>query len=290
MSDVTRGADGTSRARAATIATALRHLGVPGVVLLAFCLVAVFPGLLSPHPVGECLLSRSLQGPSLSHPFGTDLQGCDYFTRTLYGAQTSMLIGASVTFGAMVIAAVLGTAAAWFGGWKGSTITRFADALFAIPILLSALIVFGVTEERTMFQVIVVLTLFAWPPMVRLVRGAVVERLTYEHVTAAFALGASPLYVLRKHVLPHSLRPMVVFALPYSATIISMEAVLSYVGAGLQLPNISWGLMLTGLGTRLGVSLRVASAPHLLIPGIALSLLVWSLVQVGNRSRAHLHV
>lgn len=90
--------------------------------------------------------------------------------------------------------------------------------------------------------------------------------------------------MIRRHLVPFSLRPMIVFALPYMATVISLEAILSFVGAGLQLPNVSWGLMLANLGSRL-VALRVADAPHLVIPGIALSLLVWSLVEVGNRVR-----
>lgn len=265
----------------------LRTLGASGVVLAVFVVAALFPAQLAPHPVGECLLSRSLQAPSWTHPFGTDLQGCDYLTRTLYGARTSLVIGGAVTVGAMVIATVVGTLAAWSGRWIDGALTRLTDALFAIPILLTTLMVFGLTQRRTTFQVIVVLTLFAWPPMVRLVRAAVMERLAYEHVQAAHALGAGSLYVLRRHVLPYAIRPLVVFALPYSATIISLEAVLSYVGAGLQLPNVSWGLMLAGLGSQLGgVGLRVARAPHLFVPGVALILLIWALVQTGARLRS----
>lgn len=83
------------------------------------------------------------------------------------------------------------------------------------------------------------------------------------------------------------MRATVTFALPYAATIISLEAILSFMGAGLQLPAISWGLMLANLGTRLqGVSLRFAGAPHLIIPGIVLSLLVWALLRAGTRLRA----
>ncbi|MBY5163750.1 ABC transporter permease [Salsipaludibacter albus] len=264
--------------------TTLRSLGGPGIIVAVFVLVAIWPGLLAPHPVNACFLSDSLQPPSLSHPFGTDLMGCDYLTRTLYGARTSMVIGAGVVLGAGLIASVLGTVAGWYGGWVDALVSRSADVLFSIPIILTALVLFGITEERTVLQIVLVLTLFAWPPMLRLVRGAVREQRNEEHVLAARALGAKSGYIMRRHVIMHSIRPMVVFALPYMATIISLEAILSFLGVGLQLPNISWGLMLANLGSRL-VSLRFAGAPHLIIPGIVLSLLVWSLVQIGARVR-----
>lgn len=259
-------------------------LGGPGLVLMGFLVVAVAPALFTPYELTPCLLSESLQTPSLQHPFGTDLFGCDYYTRTLYGARTSMLIGGVVIAGSMVIATLLGAVAAWSGGWVDQCISRSADVLFAVPIVFTALVLFGLTDERTMLQVIVVLTLFAWPPMVRVVRGAVRERMQEEHVLAAMAQGARSRYVIRRHLLPFAMRPMAVFALPYMATIISLEAILSFVGAGLQLPNVSWGLMLANLGSRL-VGLRVADAPHPVIPGVALSLLVWALVEVGNRFR-----
>lgn len=147
------------------------------------------PALFTPYGLSPCLLSDSLQGPSLRHPFGMDLFGCDYYTRTLHGARTSMLIGGTVIAGAMAIATLLGTVAAWSGGWMDQLISRGADVLFVIPIIFTALVLFGLTDERAVLQVIVVLTLFAWPPMVRLVRAAVRERLQEEHVVAAQALG-----------------------------------------------------------------------------------------------------
>lgn len=259
-------------------------IGGPGIVLLVFLAIAVWPDVLAPHDLQPCVLGDSLEGPSRAHLFGTDLYGCDYLTQLLFGARTSMVIGGAVIAGAMAIATVLGTIAAWAGGWVDQLISRVADVLFAIPIVFTALVIFGITEERTLLQVVVVLTLFAWPPMVRLVRGAVRERLHTEHVLAARALGARPRYVIRRHLVPFSLRPMIVFALPYAATVISLEAILSFLGVALQLPAVSWGLMLANLGSRL-VSSRVAGAPHLVIPGIALSLLVWALVEVGARIR-----
>ena len=267
------------------VLASVRALGVPGLVVAGFVFIALFPGALTPWDVNECILGRSLETPTWQHPFGFDLFGCDYWTRTLYGARTSMLIGGAVLAGSMAIATFLGAIAGWSGGIVDTVITRSTDAIFAIPIILSALVVFGLTEERTIWQVIGVLTMFAWPPMVRLVRGAVQERVGYQHVEAARAMGASSAYVLRRHVIPHSLRPMLVFAMPYMATIVSLEAVLSFIGAGLQLPAVSWGLMLARLGSQLRVSLRFAEAPHLILPGFVLSLLIWALVRSGERLR-----
>lgn len=261
----------------------LRRLGAPGVVLLAFIAMAAFPGLLSTQPLDPCLLSNSLLAPSATHPFGTDLQGCDYMAKTMHGARTSIVIGLGVVAASAVVATLLGGLAGWYDGWIDTTISRFADIMFSIPALLGALFFLSLFDDRSITLVMFVLTLFSWPPMVRLVRGAVRERRTYEHVEAAQVLGAGPGYLLRRHVLPHSLRPMLVFAGPYAATIVSAEAILSFVGAGLQLPANSWGLMLADLEGRFGN--RLVDDPHLYIPGILLSLLVWSLVRIGSRLR-----
>ncbi len=262
----------------------LRALGAPGLVLLAFLLIAAVPQLLSP-PLDPCLLSNSLLPPSLSHPLGTDLQGCDYMARTFDAARTSLLIGFGVAAASAFVATVLGSAGGWYGGLVDSAVTRVADILFSVPALLGALVVLSLLDDRSVWNVMLVLTVFSWPPMVRLVRGAVRERATYAHVQAALAMGAKPFYVLRRHVVPHSLRPMLVFLGPYAATLISAEAVLSFVGAGLQQPTNSWGLMLADLDGRFGN--RLVTHPYLYAPGIMLSLLVWALVRISARFRTH---
>ncbi len=256
---------------------------MPGIVLLVFILGAVFSDVISPHPWDECFLRRSLQGPSATHWFGTDLQGCDQFTRLLLGARTSLVVAASVIAGGIAIGLGVGTLAAWRGGWVDAVLSRLTDVLFAIPVILTALLLFGITEERSLLQVVVVLTLFSWPPMARVVRTSTLDVLTREHIDAARVLGASPLRIIRLDIFPEVLGPLLTFALPYAGTIMALEAVLSFVGAGLQLPNVSWGLMLAGLGGQLGVGPRVARAPHLVAPAIALALLVWALIGVGAR-------
>lgn len=263
--------------------------GLPGAILAVLVLSAVFADLLAPHPLRDCFLSRSFQGPSLTHPLGTDLQGCDLLTRTMHGARTSLLIAGVVSVGAATIATVVGTLSAWRGGWLDAVLSRSTDALFAIPPLLTALVLFGITRERTLGQVIAILTVTTWPPLVRIVRASVVEVLEREHVQAAWALGAGPWRVLRHHVLPHVVQPLLVYALPFAASVVSLEAVLSFVGAGLQLPTVSWGLMLSNLGGRLGVGLRVVQAPHLLAPGVALSLLVYALLGLSRRIHRDAH-
>lgn len=242
---------------------------------------ATFADAVAGHDVERCLLARSLEPPSTRHLLGTDLQGCDLLARLLHGARSSLVIAAAVTLGAGAIGLLVGAWAAWAGGWVDAVVSRVTDTMFAIPVILTALLVFGITGERSLGQVVLVLTAFSWPPLARVARAAVVERLTHEYVDAARALGAGPWRILRREVLPGVVGQLAPFALPYAGSVVTLEAVLSFVGAGLQLPNVSWGLMLAGLGGQLGIGPRVARAPHLVAPAVALTILVWSLVDLG---------
>jgi oligopeptide transport system permease protein len=188
-----------------------------------------------------------------------------------------------VLAGAMLIALVLGALAGWYGGWIDAMVSSASDIVFSIPALLGALVILSITGERTMFNVILLLTLFSWPPMVRIVRAVVQTQAQVEHAEASRAQGAANRYTLRRHVLPYSLRPLFVFGAPYTATIISAEAVLSFVGAGLQEPINSWGLMLADAQGRFTEGVE---AFHLLAPAVPLTLLVWALLRVSTRLRA----
>ena len=249
---------------------------LPSLVLLAVVLMAVAPGLFTDGDPERCDLSRSLDGPSAAHPFGFSVFGCDYWTDTVYAARTSVTIAVVTVVGTVLIAVVLGSAAGYFRGWVDAVVSRVTDVWTAMPLLLGAVVVLSALQRRGVASVSVVLVLFGWPAMVRLQRASVLAVAAQDYVVAARALGASPLRVLRRHVLPNALRPLLAYASAYGGLVIGVEATLTFVGVGLQQPVLSWGLLLFQAQTRL------SQAPHLIVPAAFLVLSVGSLVLLGQ--------
>ena len=242
--------------------------------------VALLPGLFTDADPRDCSLSQSLGGPSAAHPFGFDLQGCDYLAKTVYGARTSLAITVAVVAGTTLIALVVGSLAGFVGGRTDTVLTRLTDVWSGIPLLLGGLIVLSGTDERGPLQVSLVLTLFGWPAMVRVLRASVLETRQRDFVTAARALGARSSRLLLVHVLPHSVRPLIVSASAYAGFIVAAEATLTFAGVGLARPTESWGIQL------FEAQARVAVAPHLLVfPALFLVAAVIGFVLLGEGLR-----
>ncbi len=249
-------------------------------LLGVLAVVALFPGLFTDADPRECSLSRSLGTPSAEHLFGFDLQGCDYLAKTVYGARTSLGITVAVVLGTTLIALVLGSLAGYVGGRTDTVLTRLTDVWSGIPLLLGGLLVLSGTDDRGPLQVSLVLVLFGWPAMVRVLRASVLEARQQDFVTAARALGAGPGRVLLKHVLPHSIRPLIVSASAYAGFIVAAEATLTFAGVGLRRPTESWGIQL------FEAQARVAVAPHLLVfPAVFLVTAVVGFVLLGEGLR-----
>lgn len=137
------------------------------VLLIAlFATMAIWPQLFTDLGPRACELSRSTELPSADHWFGFDRQGCDYFTRVVYGARASIAVGLLVTLGAFVIAVTLGTLAGYYGGLIDSLLARFADIWFGIPLVLGAIVLLTAVENRGVTQVASVLIVLSWPPMI----------------------------------------------------------------------------------------------------------------------------
>lgn len=269
-------------------------------IILLFSAMAVFPQFFvdlvngaDPHAAN---LSNSLDRPSAAHPFGFDLQGRDYLARVVHGARVSMTIGVIVVGGAALIALVVGSIAGFFGRATDAVLSRVTDVFFAIPTVLAGLVfltaldgemsLLGVTfnwnsfDQSKIIRVILVLVLFGWPTMMRIARSAVIGEKEKEYVTAARALGASNTRIIARHILPNAIAPVIVYATIFTGIIIAAEATLSFLGVGLQLPAISWGLMVSGAQD------RVLQAPHLLLfPGLFLSLTVFGFILMGDALR-----
>jgi ABC-type dipeptide/oligopeptide/nickel transport system permease subunit len=254
---------------------------ISAILILVLITVALLPGVFAAgKDPRACNLSNSLLSPSGEHWFGTDLQGCDYYARTIYGTRVSITIGLTVTFFATLIALIGGSVAGYYGGWTDTIIARLTDIWFVIPFILGGIVILSLFETRGVGQVILVLIILGWATMLRLVRSSVLSAKSHDYVDAARAMGAKDRRIITKHILPNSMAPVIVYATITVGAIIAAEAALSFLGVGLQLPAISWGLMISV------AQQRILTAPHLLLfPGLFLSVTVFAFILMGDALR-----
>jgi ABC-type dipeptide/oligopeptide/nickel transport system permease subunit len=200
--------------------------------------------------------------------------------RTIYGARVSISIGIVVTVFAVLIAVVLGSIAGYYGGVLDSLIARVTDIWFAIPFILGGIVILSLLGTRGFAQVSLVLVILGWPTMLRLLRSTVLSAKEQDYVDAARALGASDFRIITRHILPNAIAPVIVYATITVGGVIAAEAALSFLGVGLQLPAISWGLMISVAQN------RILANPHLLLfPGLFLSVAVFSFILMGDALR-----
>ena len=257
---------------------------VAGTIVVLILAIVIFPapfaGLFGHGNPHACNLINSNEGPRAGHPFGFDVQGCDLYANVIYGARPTVTIGLLVTGTSLLIAIVLGSSAAYMGGIVDTVLGRLADVFFGFPFILGALIILTVIPERNVLTVSLVLIIFGWPVMTRLMRSTVLGETNKDYVLAARSLGASNMRILRKHILPNALAPVIVYATLTIGGVMVAEATLTFLGVGLQAPAISWGLELASAQT------EIQQYPHLLIfPGLFLSLTVLSFVILGDSLR-----
>ena len=250
-------------------------------VMLVIVVMALFPALFARgiNPT-DCDLSLSRQTPSAAHWFGMDLQGCDYYANVIYGARNSVMIGLLSVIGVLIIGVLIGALAGYFGGWADAVLARITDVFFGIPLFLGALILLTVTANRSVWTVSLALVVFGWMTAMRLVRSSVVSIRESDYVLAAQALGASSGRILVRHILPNAVAPVFVYATIAVGTFISAEAALTYLGIGLQAPEISWGLQINVAQSLIG------SSPHLLLfPALFLLVTVLGFILLGDALR-----
>jgi len=249
-------------------------------VVALLTLMAAFPRLFTSTDPRACDLSRSRLGPSGDAWFGYDVQGCDYYANVIYGARVSISIGLLTTAGFLVIALVLGSLAGYRGGWVDNLIARVADVIYGLPLILGAILILYRFQDRGVLQVSLALIVLSWMTPMRLVRASVVSIRDSDYVQAAKALGASDWRLITRHILPNSLAPVLVYSTISVGVIIAAEATLSFLGVGLQLPAISWGLMIGNAQNFLRTSLFL-----LIFPGVFLSLTVLAFISLGDALR-----
>ena len=269
--------------------------------LIVFAVMAIWPRLFTDISPYDCDVLRGPRSPvdefrgrpQPGHPFGFDTLGCDYFSRVIYGTRASFIVGFGFLIGASIIALVLGGLAGYYGGWWDTIIARIADIWFAIPLILGGIIVLRVAfegetmsrllafDDTRVFRVTLVLVLFGWPTMMRLMRSSILSAKEEDYVDAARTLGANDWRIVTRHILPNSMAPVVVYATISVGIAIAAEATLSFLGVGLLAPQgISWGLMISVAQN------QIRDVPHLLVfPAIFLSVMVFSFILLGDALR-----
>jgi peptide/nickel transport system permease protein len=213
--------------------------------LLLLGLATLFAGLLSKYNFHQQDLHSLHQAPSLQHWFGTDQLGRDVFTRVLYGGRISLLVGLSVAFSAGVIGAVVGALAGFYGGWIDNILMRVTDLFLAMPFLV-VLIIAAKALGGSVFDIVVILSMFFWMPDARIVRGVFLSMKEKEFVEAARSSGASNRRIIFYHMLPNAMGPIIVNATLGVAAAILTESALSFLGFGVQPPTPTWGNLLQG--------------------------------------------
>jgi ABC-type dipeptide/oligopeptide/nickel transport system permease subunit len=226
-------------------------------------------------------LRHSLEAPSGAHWLGTDAQGRDVWSRLVYGARVSLLVGLASQGIALSIGVVLGLVAGYRGKWTDEVVMRLADVTLAFPTLL-LLIAMAAAFEPSLTVVCVVIGVVGWAGMARLVRGQVLVVRELEYVQAMRALGAADLRILFRHVLPNVVAPVVIAGTLGIAGAIMAEAALSFLGLGVQPPTPSWGAMIAD-GRDLS---QLRNAPWTsLAPGLAIGLAVLGFNLLGDALR-----
>ncbi len=257
-------------------------LGVGLLVLILFG--AAFGPLLdgqSPIAIDHATLGYP-QAPSWVHPLGTDVLGRDELVRALYGARISLFVGVTAMLIAVAVGTLYGAVAGAAGGTLDAVLMRVVDALLAFPSFFLIITVEALTDRFTLGLIVLIIGLLSWMGVARLVRAEVLSLRERDFVEAARALGASRARIILRHLIPNALGPVVVAATLAIGDNILIEAGLSFLGLGVQIPTPSWGNMLQDALTP-----AVRSASWLVLtPGLLIvtTLLAFSLIGEGVRA------
>lgn len=259
-------------------------------IVATLFLLGLLAPVLTPYDPNAINLMNTLRPPSAEHLLGTDELGRDQLTRVLHGSQVSMVMGLIGVMFAATLGTTIGLIAGYFAGWFDSVVMRAMDAILAFPALLLALLVISILGPGIL-QVLIAFGFAGIPFYARLMRTMVLSIRRMEYVEAAEALGASPLRVIVRHILPNSIAPLIITTTMAMGLVIVGLASLGFLGLGAQPPTAEWGAMLSGSQA------RFFTAPWLLLtPGFAIIMAVvgYSLIGDGLRDSLdprlrHLH-
>ena len=261
----------------------LTYIGIA--VAGVFILAAIFAPLIATHEVTLQNLAIRYAAPSADHWFGTDALGRDVFSRVVYGARISLEVGIVVVTVSSIVGTIIGSIAGFFGGLIDRFLSGYLFNVFlAFPGLLLAIALVAFLGAG-LGKLILALCVIGWVGYARVMRGQVLKVREYDFVQAARALGAGSFRILKTHILPNAIQPLIVQASLGMAGAVMSEASLSFLGLGIPPPAPSWGTMIEE-----SRSFDILyNAPHvLLFPGLAIALTVLSFNFIGDGLREYL--
>ena len=245
-------------------------------VIVSSIVVALLP--IDPNAID---IGNMLQKPSMKHLFGTDELGRDYFIRVLNGAKISLIVGVMAMATSVAIGVTLGIISGYFGGIVDSIIMRTVDVFCAVPWIIMVTVV-SLIFKKGLFSIILVIGLFSWMEIARLVRSETMSAKNREYVQYAELIGVPKWTIMTKHILP-SIYPLIITSATSAiANAIMVESAMSFLGIGIQPPMASWGSLLQTAQTNL------AKAPYMaFIPGILIVLTICSFNKLGDLLRIY---
>jgi oligopeptide transport system permease protein len=251
------------------------------VVLAVIALLAVFAPILSPHPFDEVYFDEIGAPPDFAkaHWFGTDANGRDLFVRTLYGARVSLAVGLAATSVSLIIGVAYGAIAGYFGGRIDNVMMRLVDVMYSLPFLFFVILLM-VFFGRHIVLIFIAIGAVEWLTMARIVRGQTLSIKRREFIEAAHAGGVSTAKIIRRHVIPNAVGPVIVYVTLTIPQVILIESFLSFLGLGVQEPYTSWGVLISE-----GAA-QMESAPWMLVfPAIFLATTLFCFNFIGDGLR-----
>ncbi|CAA0116644.1 Oligopeptide transport system permease protein OppC [Halioglobus japonicus] len=285
ITDIAQAEQGTSLWRDAWQRLRRNRLAVFGLVVLTFfVLIALLTPWIAPYGYAEQQLALGATPPSAQHWLGTDIYGRDLLTQIMYGGRISLAVGFIATAVALLIGVTWGAVAGYAGGKVDAVMMRLVDILYALPFMIFIvllMVVFG----RNMLLLFLAIGAVEWLTMARIMRSQVQSLRQQEFVEAAISLGLSPGTIIRRHLVPNALGPIIVYTTLTIPSVMLLEAFLSFLGLGVQPPQTSWGLLIS-----YGAESMEEYPWLLLYPGLALTLTLFSLNFLGDGLRDALDV
>ncbi len=285
ISDITEAEQGSSLWQDAWLRLRKNKMALfGGITLLLFVIIAILTPLIAPYSYETQNLDLGATPPSAAHWLGTDIFGRDLLTQVMYGGRISLAVGFVATSVALVIGITWGAIAGYVGGRVDAVMMRLVDILYALPFMIFIvllMVVFG----RNVLLLFLAIGAVEWLTMARIMRSQVQQLRQQEFVEAAISLGLPPHTIIRRHLIPNALGPIIVYTTLTIPSVMLLEAFLSFLGLGIQPPQTSWGLLISyGAET-------MEEFPWLLIfPGLALTLTLFSLNFLGDGLRDALDV
>jgi len=285
ITDIAQAEQGTSLWQDAWLRLRRNRLALLGLgVLLLFILVAALTPWIAPYDYAQQNLELGASPPSAAHWLGTDIFGRDLLTQIMYGGRISLAVGFIATGVALLIGVTWGAVAGYAGGRVDAVMMRLVDILYALPFMIFIvllMVVFG----RNMLLLFLAIGAVEWLTMARIMRSQVQSLRQQEFVEAAVSLGLSPAVIIRRHLIPNALGPIIVYTTLTIPSVMLLEAFLSFLGLGVQPPQTSWGLLISfGAET-------MEEYPWLLVyPGLILTTTLFSLNFLGDGLRDALDV